>query len=129
MMVYFGAERSIAAKLEEGVPIRDVVAFGEEAGFTPDEIARFLHLHPRTYARRRAANMRLKFAEGERAARLMRLYDRVTRAFGTKGIAHFWLNQPLHALGGRTPLDFARTEPGARQVEVVLGRYDHEVVT
>ena len=31
------------------------------------------------------------------------------------------------ALGGATPLDFAKTEPGAREVENVLGRLEHGV--
>jgi uncharacterized protein (DUF2384 family) len=33
----------------------------------------------------------------------------------------------VRALGGRSPLDFAQTEPGAREVENVIGRLEHGV--
>ena len=114
----------MAQKVEEGLPVLDVVAFGRQAGFTTDELARLIHIPPRTYARRVATKARLKVPEGERAVRLMRLYERAKEVLGNHEHARAWLNRPLHVLGGRTPLDFAQTEPGAREVENVLGRFE-----
>jgi putative toxin-antitoxin system antitoxin component (TIGR02293 family) len=111
--------------VEEGVPIQDVVVFGREAGFTADELARLVHIPPRTYARRVKAKTRLDIPEGERAVRLMRLYDLAKTLFGTHGNTRKWLNTELPALGWRTPLDMARTEPGAREVENVIGAIEH----
>ena len=118
---------TLAAKVEEGLPVEDVVAFGREAGFTIDELARLIQVPPRTYARRVARRSRLKIDEGERAVRLMRLYDRAKKVFKTHERTRSWLNRPLRVLGGRRPLDFARTEPGAREVEAVLDRFEHAV--
>ena len=119
---------AMALRVEEGVPVADVVEFGRQAGFTIDELARLIHIPPRTYARRVAAKSRLKIPEGERAARLMRVYDTAKRLFGTHDNTREWLNSELPALGGRTPLDFARTEQGAREVEAVVERIEDGVI-
>ena len=126
-MDYSADNPALVSRVEEGVPVLDVVAFGREVGFTAEEIARLIQIPSRTYARRVAGKSRLKFDEGERAVRIMRLYDRALRALGTGERARRWLNRPLRVLGGRTPFDFARTEPGAREVEAVLGRFEEGV--
>ena len=56
----------MADRVEEGLPIQDVMEFGKQAGFTTDELAKLIHIPPRTYARRVAAHARLKIPEGER---------------------------------------------------------------
>lgn len=117
----------MARRVEEGLPVVDLVSFGRTAGFTSEELARLVHIPPRTYARRVAAGTRLKLPEGERAVRVMRLYHCARRVFGTHENTRGWLNARLAALGGRTPLDFARTEPGAREVENLIGRIEHGV--
>ena len=38
-----------------------------------------------------------------------------------------WLSSPRRALGGATPLERARTEDGAREVEALIGRLEHGV--
>jgi putative toxin-antitoxin system antitoxin component (TIGR02293 family) len=115
---------TMAHRVEEGLPVLDVVEFGKEAGFTVDELARLIHIPARTYARRVAAKSRLKVPEGERAVRLMRVYDQAKRLLVTHDHTRQWLNTKLPALGGRTPLDFAQTEPGAREVENLIGRIE-----
>jgi putative toxin-antitoxin system antitoxin component (TIGR02293 family) len=119
---------SMAQKVEEGLPVLDVVAFGKEAGFSVDELARMIHIPPRTYARRVASKARLDVPEGERAVRIMRIYDRAKQLFVTHDNTRQWLNAHLPALGGRTPLDFIQTEPGAREVESVIERLEDGVV-
>jgi putative toxin-antitoxin system antitoxin component (TIGR02293 family) len=119
---------AMALRVEEGLPVADVMEFGRAAGFGTDELARLIHIPPRTYARRVASGARLKIPEGERAARLMRLYDRAKELFGTHENTRSWLNTEIPALGGRTPLDFAQTEPGAREVEAVIERIEDGVV-
>jgi putative toxin-antitoxin system antitoxin component (TIGR02293 family) len=119
----------LVAKVEEGVPVVDVVAFGREVGFTAEELAKLIQIPSRTYARRVAGKSRLKLDEGDRAVRIMRLYDRAKQTFGTNERTRDWLNRPLRVLGGRTPLDFAKTEVGAREVEAVLGRFEEGVIS
>ena len=116
-----------ALRVEEGLPVTDLVAFGREAGFTVDELAHLVHIPPRTYARRVASKARLSLPEGERAVRVMRLYDHAKQLFATHENTRQWLNTELTALHGRTPLDFARTEQGAREVENLIGRIEHGI--
>jgi putative toxin-antitoxin system antitoxin component (TIGR02293 family) len=122
-MDYSTDNPALVAKVEEGVPVLDIVAFGKEVGFTAEELARLIQVPSRTYARRIAGKARLKPDEGERAVRLMRVYDQAKQVLGSNERTRLWLNRPLRVLGGRTPIDFARTEPGAREVEAVLGRF------
>jgi putative toxin-antitoxin system antitoxin component (TIGR02293 family) len=125
--IYSADNPSLVTKVEEGVPVLDLVAFGRDVGFTADELARLIQVPSRTYARRVAGKSRLKLDEGERAVRIMRLYDLAKQALGTNERTRRWLGRPLRVLGGRTPLNFASTEPGAREVEAVLGRFEEGV--
>ncbi|HEY0863542.1 MAG TPA: antitoxin Xre/MbcA/ParS toxin-binding domain-containing protein [Lacunisphaera sp.] len=120
--------QATAQKVEEGLPVMEIVQFGKQAGFTNEELARLIQIPARTYARRVADKARLKIHEGERAARLMRVFDRAKRLLGTDENTREWFNLELPALGWRTPLDFAQTEPGAREVEAVIERIEDGVV-
>lgn len=119
---------AMVQRVEEGLPVMDVVHFGKQAGFTNEELARLIQIPARTYARRVADKGRLKIHEGERAARLMRVFDRAKLLFVTDENTREWFNQEIPALGWRTPLDFAQTEPGAREVEAVIERLEDGVV-
>ncbi|HUG09499.1 MAG TPA: antitoxin Xre/MbcA/ParS toxin-binding domain-containing protein [Opitutaceae bacterium] len=119
---------AMARRVEEGLPMVDVVHFGTQAGFTNDEMARLIQIPPRTYARRVASGSRLKVHESERAARLMRVYDRAKQLFVTDENTRGWFHAKILALGGKTPLEYAQTEPGAREVENVIGRIEHGIV-
>ena len=123
----FQDNAAMAQRVEEGLPVADVVQFGKRAGFTQEELARLIHIPPRTYARRVASKARLKVAEGERAVRLMRLFSRARQIFGSDETTRRWFNARLLALGRKTPLEFAQTEPGAREVENILGRLEDGV--
>lgn len=46
---------------------------------------------------------------------------------GDQQTSRDWLARPARALGGRTPLEFAETEIGAREVEDLIGRLEHGV--
>src|SRR5687768_211397 len=120
---------AMAQRVEEGLPVADVVQFGIQAGFTTTELARLIRIPPRTYARRIADKARLKVPEGERAVRIMRLFDRAKQVFGTDENTRRWFGARILALGRKTPLEYAQTEPGAREVENIIGRIEHGVVS
>lgn len=120
---------AMAQRVEEGLPVSDIVAFGKQAGFTNDELAKLIQIPPRTYARRVASKARLKVHEGERAVRLMRLFERAKQVFGTDENTRGWFNAKILALGRKTPLEYAQTEPGAREVEDIIGRIEDGIVS
>ena len=119
---------AMVQRVEEGLPVMDVVKFSKQAGFTNDELAKLINIPARTYARRVAGKGRLKITEGERAARLMRVFDYAKRLFVTDENTRGWFNAKLIVLGGRTPLEYAQTEPGAREIEAVIERIEDGVV-
>lgn len=120
---------AMVQRVEDGVPVMDVVKFGKQAGFTTNELARLINIPARTYARRIADKGRLKVSEGERATRLMRVFDRAKQLFITDENTRGWFNARLVVLGGKTPLEYAQTEPGAREVENIIGRIEHGIVS
>ncbi len=118
---------AMVQRVEEGLPVMEVVKFSKQAGFTNEELAKLINIPARTYARRVADKARLKVHEGERAARLMRVFDRAKQLFVTDENTRGWFNAKILALGGKTPLEYAQTEPGAREVENIIGRIEHGV--
>jgi hypothetical protein len=41
----------------------------------------------------------------------------------------FWLSRPLPALADHRPIDLARTDVGTREIELLIGRLEHGVVS
>lgn len=113
--------------LKGGLPASRVDALTDTLGLPASRVADVLSIPTSTLNRRRKAG-RLDRDESERAYRLARLVDRAADVFGSVENGVEWLKRPQFVLGGATPLLFADTEPGAREVEHVLGRIEHGVV-
>ena len=68
------------------------------------------------------ANKLLTLEESERVLRFMRLYAKAFQLFKTNEATIKWFSTVNKALGDKKPIEYARTEPGARLVEDILGR-------
>jgi len=116
------------AEVERGLPFSSLEHFKMHTALTWDAICALVHLPMRTLTRRRAAG-RLDPGESDRLVRAARLFHQMLELFeGDADTARAWLTRPQRGLGGATPLEFARTETGAREVERLLGRLEHGVV-
>jgi putative toxin-antitoxin system antitoxin component (TIGR02293 family) len=83
---------------------------------------------PRRTLTRRKREGRFLPDESDRLLRASRLFGRTLELFeGDRDAATEWLMTAQAALGGAAPLDLARTEVGAREVERLVGRLDHGV--
>jgi putative toxin-antitoxin system antitoxin component (TIGR02293 family) len=49
--------------------------------------------------------------------------------FGAEDRAATWLRRPNRALNGELPIDLLDTDVGARQIEDILGRIEHGIVS
>jgi putative toxin-antitoxin system antitoxin component (TIGR02293 family) len=78
----------------------------------------------RTYNRRLESGKPLTLEESETVYRYARIAERAERLLGTRERAKIWLTTPKLALGGVTPLTYARTEPGAEEVLNLIGRIE-----
>ena len=116
----------VIGAVKEGLAVERFDELQEQLGVTAKELAAAVQIAERTLHRRRKQG-RLSTDESERVLRIARLFDRAVRVLGSADRARTWLKTPLVALGGKTPFEYADTEPGAREVEHVLGRIAYGV--
>jgi putative toxin-antitoxin system antitoxin component (TIGR02293 family) len=111
----------LSAAVERGLPkatLRNVASrvFSDAA----DQRALMYRIVPEaTYKRRRE---RLSAAESERTERLARVIATAEDVWQDREQAKRFLTTPHPEIGGKTPLDAALTELGARQAEEIMAR-------
>lgn len=115
-------------RIVAGLPIVEFDALREMLGLSVEEMARKIGISVATLSRRRAKAEPLDRDHSDRLMRYARLYWLSVDFFnGNVATARDWLARPARALQAQTPLDFAETEMGAREVEDLLGRLEHGV--
>lgn len=112
--------------IRAGLPMVEFEALQTLLGLGAEELAGHLAISRSTLIRRRKSR-RLDTQESDRLLRYARLYARAERTLGDAEAAQAWLKQPARALGYESPLHFAETEAGAREVDNLLGRIEHGV--
>ena len=117
----------MAELVAAGLPTEALREISGSLGIQMSRVGPLVNIAPKTLQRRLQAGGRLKPAESERVVRLMRLVARAHAVLGDEAKARAWLERPLRELGGKTALELSATEPGAREVEQVLGRLEHGV--
>lgn len=122
---------AVMDRVQSGFAVATVERVQHHAGLDAREVAEIMGTSERTLARRRKAG-RLDAAESDRLYRIARLFERAVDVFGGDDLAadeaRLWFRMPQWGLGDRTPLDYARTETGAREVETLLNRIDAGVL-
>jgi len=107
-------ERSVSQGLPKTALRRTVERVYSTAGDVRQAIYRVV---PEATFKRRT---RLSRAEGERTERLARIIAAAEYVLDDPNDAHEWLTNPHPELDGRTPMETAESELGARRVEHVL---------
>jgi putative toxin-antitoxin system antitoxin component (TIGR02293 family) len=119
----------LAAIVQGGIPASSLRELSGEFGMGVLEMADLLRLARRTVTRRLAERKALTPSESERILRVKRLLRQAQAVFESKDAAQRWFRRALAVLGGKSPLELCATEPGGREVELVLGRIEHGVVS
>lgn len=114
-----GSDLAELATERVGVAVIDRLA---EHGLKADELS-FI-IPRRTLTHRRQQHERLSTEESDKAIRLAKIVAQATSAFGNAEKAMLWLRNSQKRFGGRTALDMASTEHGARLVEEALVQLD-----
>jgi len=114
-------------QLQVGLSFETLRALESNSGLDVVALATLIGIPERTLARRRSAG-RLAPEESERLLRISNIFEKAVELFeGDADAAVLWLTSPKKALNGRQPLQYSRTEPGAREVENLIGRVEHGV--
>jgi len=115
-------------RIKRGLPYRSLESVRERLRLSVPEAATVLHMPPRTLARRRQSR-KLDADESDRLYRIARVAAQAFSVFGEEDKAATWLARPNRALNGEAPIHLLDTDVGARQVEDILGRIEHGVVS
>ena len=114
-------------QLERGFSFKALQTFESRSGLAMSRLAATIGIPERTLARRKVSR-RLTPDESERLLRISAVFEDAVDLFeGDVAAAVNWLTTPRKALGDRAPLAYARTEPGAREVENLIGRLEHGI--
>ena len=132
--VSYGASAGLSFKdtgelireLKHGFPMSAFENLQAAMDIPAKTLANVTNIASRTFTRRKKEG-RLQTDESERLFRIASLYDRAIEVLGNSERARAWFKGPKKALGGKTPLQYADTEPGAREVENLLGRLEYGV--
>lgn len=116
----------LVQSMKAGFPVSTFEHLQAAMALSAGDLATTTNIALRTLTRRKREG-RLHTDESERLYRLSALYDRSVQVLGDAETARHWFKTPKQALGGRSPLEYADTEPGAREVEDLLGRLEHGV--
>jgi putative toxin-antitoxin system antitoxin component (TIGR02293 family) len=114
-------------QLERGFSFKTLQTFESRSGLALSRLAATIGIPERTLARRKVSR-RLTPDESERLLRISSIFEDAVDLFeGDVAAAVNWLTTPRKALGDRAPLAYARTGPGAREVENLIGRLEHGI--
>jgi putative toxin-antitoxin system antitoxin component (TIGR02293 family) len=113
--------------LRAGLPFQELEDLQMRLAVPAEKLAPLLGISKATFHRRKGAARTLPPAVSDRVVRYARLLGQACKVFEDLEAAKHWLNAPQFGLGGAVPLDYARTEVGAREVENLLGRIEYGV--
>lgn len=116
----------LVERLRDGLPMAEFRLLQDLLRIPEEELGRYLGISPATLHRRKKSG-RLETPESERIVRFARLFGLCMEVFETKDAAREWLKAENPGTAGESPLSYADTEFGAREVENLLGRVDHGV--
>ena len=110
-------------RVEEGLPMESLDAVARHVAVTERQVAVIKYgIVPRTTLARRRRLTLVESERLERLARIMALAEYVWEDFGN---ALEFLHSEQKSLGGARPIDLARSELGAREVEELLMKMEY----
>ncbi len=113
-------------RVREGFPAIALREIEAKLEITHADLGQLLALPERSFSRR-IKTERLSRSESDVLYRIARIHAIAVDTLGNTHKAARWLKKPNTALGGTEPLRSLDTEPGARNVEDLLGRIRYGV--
>jgi putative toxin-antitoxin system antitoxin component (TIGR02293 family) len=108
-----------------GLDFGEFEALRKQLDLSLDELSGRLGLSQSAIAKRKASG-RLTNDESGKVVCFARLLGHAMYLFGSLNEARHWLKSPQRGLHGAVPLDYAKTDFGAREVENLLSQLDRD---
>jgi len=119
--------RDLLRAIERGLPFSTIERLHRSIGLEIEEIASLIQIPQRTLTRRRHEG-RFPPQESDRLISAARMMSKTIDLFeGNADAAKRWLLSAQIAFGGAAPLEIAKTEIGAREVETLIDRLEQGV--
>ena len=120
----------MAEVVAKGLPQAALARVKSACGLSDREIASALGSSAKTIGRlRKTPRTPLGAVASDRLYRLARIFATAQAVFDDATLAREWLHGRQVGLGSRVPFDLLKTEAGAREVEDLLGRIEHGVLS
>src|SRR5437868_14625502 len=113
-------------QIRAGLSFRAVQNLQKALDLPMERIASVLGMSRATVHRRKLQG-KIDREESEKLVRYQTLLKKAEEVFGSAGSAREWFTHPQRGLGDAVPLEFAKSELGAREVENLLGRIEYGV--
>lgn len=118
----------VVEKVRNGLPFGEFHALQEVLRLTEERMGALIGMSRATLHRRKKTG-HLDRSESDRLVRYARVLGKARELFGDSEKAARWLNSPAMAFNYETPLDYADTEIGAREVEALVMRIENGIPT
>jgi putative toxin-antitoxin system antitoxin component (TIGR02293 family) len=115
--------------MEAGLRESELTDLQTSLDLPSEKVLSLVGLSKATFHRRKTTGTNLSPLVSDRVVRFAMLLSKAITVFGSQDEANKWLKSPQFGLGGAVPLDFAKSEVGAREVEKLLGRIEYGVYT
>jgi putative toxin-antitoxin system antitoxin component (TIGR02293 family) len=113
-------------RIHAGLSFRAVLNLQKALDVPLEKLASVLGMSRATLHRRKLQG-KIDKEESEKLVRYQRLLKKAEDVFGDATSARKWLTHPQPGLGRAVPIEFAKSEIGAREVENLLGRIEFGV--
>lgn len=117
---------AVVERLRHGFPVGEFYALRDLLKISEEDLASYVGISTATLHRRKKS-AQLETPESERIVRFARLFGLAMEIFSSEEGAREWLKASNPGTAGESPLSYADTEYGAREVENLLGRIDRGV--
>jgi putative toxin-antitoxin system antitoxin component (TIGR02293 family) len=113
--------------IQRGFRYRTFERFTRNLSLSFESVTKLIDVPRRTLTRRKQEGRFLP-EESDRLLRASRLFGKALELFdGDREATTHWLTTPQVGLAGAVPIELARTELGAREIETLIERLEHGV--
>lgn len=123
------SELQVVERLEIGLDTGSVKHLARHLDVPMKDVLDMTDIKSSTFHGRSKRGEPLSPEESERVYRLAKITEAAEAYFQDDASARRWLGHPKVALGGKSPIKFARTAEGTDYVVNLLGRMAHGVVS